>query len=68
MKTTGYFKEYYVGTKFIGRKDSEKDRKLIGYAGKKKHKSEYDIKFKNKKIKKGTEYITILYPYNSHKK
>jgi len=63
MKTTGYFKEYYVGTKFIGRKDSGKDRDKFGFDGMKKHIAESDIKFKNKNIKKGTEYRTILYPY-----
>ena len=64
MKITGYFKEYYVGTKYIGHKECEKDRDSIGYMGKKNHVADLDIKFKNKKIKKGTEYITILYPYN----
>jgi len=67
MKTTGYFKEYYIGSKYIGKKDSEKDRENIGYMGKRSHIAQEDIIFKNKKIKNGMEYTTILYPYNAQK-
>jgi len=65
---TGFYKEFYLGSKFIGRKDSEKDRERIGYEGIQTHVAESDIVFKKKKIKKGMEYRTILYPYSQGKK
>lgn len=45
----------------------EKDRDVIGYNGMQNHVAESDIKFKNKKIKKGESYRTIIYPLNEGK-
>ena len=67
MKITGYYKEYYVGNKYIARKQCEKDRQCVGYAGRQTHVADEDIKFKRKRIKKGQEYSTILYPLNEGK-
>lgn len=64
-KEFGYYKEYYVKLKYIGRKRCDKDREVIGYAGKQTHVASEDIKFKNKRIKAGQKYITILYPLSA---
>lgn len=59
----GYFKEYYIGNKFISSCECEKDREEIGYTGRKTETLESKIVFKNgKSIKAGTEVITIIYP------
>jgi len=66
MKITGYYLEYYKNNTFIGcMAIKEKDRETIGYAGKKKHIAENSIRIKKKVIKKGEEYMTIMYPYQS---
>jgi hypothetical protein len=62
MKTIGYYKEYYIGNKYIGKESCDKDRETIGFAGRTWHRAESDIKIGKKKIKKGTDYATILYP------
>ena len=67
MKVTGYFKEYYVENKFIGKRSCEKDRDVIGYAGKQTHIADDVMRFKNKRINKGQSYMTILYPLNGER-
>lgn len=59
----GYFKEFYKEGKLIGIANSEKDREVLGYIGRKKEVFSFEILLTNKKkIKKEIEYITILYP------
>lgn len=61
----GYFKEYYIGQKFIGQVGCEQDRELTGYAGRQTHTTtELIMLDKNKKIKSGTEVMTMIYPLN----
>lgn len=61
----GYFKEYYIGIKPIGTINCEKDREIMGYEGRIKEVLEEEITLSNnRKIKKGTEVTTILYPLN----
>jgi len=65
MEVIGYIIEYYKGTKFIGSINTDvKDREDVGYMGKITQVATKDIHFKNKKIKKGEEFFTILYPLN----
>tara|TARA_R100000750_G_C2325840_1_gene88134 strand:- start:332 stop:601 length:270 start_codon:yes stop_codon:yes gene_type:complete len=63
-ETFGYFLEYMVNGKYMGSINIEKpDREKIGYCGRKYNVAINDIVFSNKKkIKKGTEYYTHLYP------
>lgn len=59
----GFFKEYYVDSKFISSKVCEKDREEIGYTGRRVETLLEDIIFKNKKkIKAGKVVTTIIYP------
>ena len=59
----GYFKEYYIGNKFVGTMPSEKDREVIGYCGQTKETILERLELQNKKvIKPNTEVTTILYP------
>ena len=59
----GFFKEYYINNKFIGFTNCEKDRDIIGYNGRIDETAESDIiLFNKKKIKKGTQVRTIIYP------
>lgn len=59
----GYFKEYYIGSKFIGMVVCEKDRDVIGYNGKITETLEENLYCTNKRfIKKGTVVTTLLYP------
>jgi hypothetical protein len=61
----GYYREYYIGSKFIGKINCEKDRETVGYEGKRKEILQEDtIMTNNKKIKKGTEVWTLLYPFS----
>jgi len=65
FQVLGYFKEYYSNNKFLGTISTEKDREEIGYYGKKSEVLLNDIYLDNKKkIKKGTEVQTIIYPIN----
>lgn len=65
MEVIGYTIEYYKGTKYMGRINTDvKDREHVGYMGKINQTATKDIYFKNKKIKKGEEFSTILYPLN----
>ena len=59
----GYFREYYIGSKFLGMVVCDKDRQEIGYWGKKTEPLTEDVILTNKqKIKKGTVVTTLLYP------
>jgi hypothetical protein len=59
----GYFKEYYIGNKFIGTTPCEKDRDKIGYYGQRKEIISEQIMLDNgKQIKSGTEVKTMIYP------
>lgn len=59
----GYFKEYYIGTKLIGKIKCDKDRELTGYAGRVFEEVIEVITLDNgKKIKPGTEVMTMIYP------
>lgn len=61
----GYFKEYYIGRKIIGHIRCELDRVNTGYAGREVYTTTTDIVLENnKKIKAGTEVMTIIYPLN----
>ena len=65
MDIFGYTIEYYKGSRFMGRINTDvKDREDVGYRGKITQTAKKDIYFKNKKIKKGEEFFTILYPLN----
>jgi len=59
----GFFKEYYIGNKFIGSLPCEKDREDVGYIGRKEEKLKDTVVFRNKKkIKSGESVTTIIYP------
>ena len=64
FESLGYFKEYYVNNKFIGTiTPCEKDRNEIGYYSKQTETLTNTITLDNKKkIKKGTEVATLIYP------
>jgi hypothetical protein len=65
FKEFGYSKDYYHKGKFIGSLISEKDREIYGYCGRIKEILKTDIVFKNKKkIKKGEEVTTEIFPLN----
>jgi hypothetical protein len=66
----GFFVEYMVDNKYIGSINiTEPDREEIGYYGRIDAIAESDIVFSNKKrIKKGTQYYTRLYPLCGEKK
>jgi hypothetical protein len=58
-----YFKEFFIANKYIGQLPCTKDREEIGYYGRKYELLQEDIILTNKKkIKKGTEVNTIIYP------
>jgi hypothetical protein len=58
-----YFKEFYIGSKYIGHLTCEKDREEIGYYGRQKTILTEDVILQNKKkIKKGTLVNTLIYP------
>lgn len=63
----GYIKEFYIGRKFIGSiKLQESDRGTkYGYDGRKTETfNEVILTDNKKKIKAGTELMTIVYPMN----
>lgn len=63
FENLGYFKEYYIGAKFIGSINCDKDRDVIGYYGKQTETLTEKITLDNKKvIKSGTIVSTIIYP------
>lgn len=58
----GYTKEYFIGSKLIGKEILETpDRKKLGYTGRKLETLQEDIMFK-KLYKKGTEVYTEVSP------
>lgn len=65
FETIGYSKDYYtLEKKYIGSLVCEKDRDVFGYLGRKKELLTEDLIIKKKKIKKGTELLTEIFPLN----
>lgn len=66
FETIGYFLEYSIDNKFIGCINIDSpDRDSIGWASAEKGIATENIVLSNgKRIKKGQEYITRLYPLN----
>jgi hypothetical protein len=63
FKHEGYFREYYIDGKFIGKLLCEKDRDEVGYDGRQTETTNTEITLDNKKkIKTGISVMTILYP------
>jgi hypothetical protein len=63
FENIGFFVEYIVDGKFIGTKNVETNESgKIGYESTTHHVAEFDIVFKNRKIKAGTKYYTRIYP------
>lgn len=59
----GFYKDYYCNGKYIGSMKTEKDREVLGYDGRKTEILGEPIVFsKTKKIRKGAEVITEIYP------
>lgn len=59
----GYFKEYYIGRKLIGQLRCDLDREKTGYAGRRTEIiSDLVVLDSGKKIKPGTEVMTMIYP------
>lgn len=59
----GYFKDYYFNGKFIGNIRIEiKDRENYGYIGRRSEILESDTIVNKKKLKKGSEVLTEIYP------
>ena len=65
FETIGYSKDYYtLEKKYIGSLTCKKDRDIFGYLGRTKELLTEDLMIKKKKIKKGTEVLTELFPLN----
>jgi hypothetical protein len=65
FEIVGYSKDYYtLDRKYIGSLVCEKDRETFGYLGRNKIVLTEDLIIKKKKIKKGTELLTELFPLN----
>lgn len=65
FETIGYSKDFYtLDKKYIGSLVCEKDREVYGYLGRKIEILEEEIILRKKKIKKGTELITEIFPLN----
>jgi hypothetical protein len=65
FETIGYSKDYYtLDKKYIGSLVCEKDRDVFGYLGRQKELLIEDLIIKKKKIKKGTELLTEIFPLN----
>ena len=63
FEEAGFYREYFVGSKYIGKVNCERDREVIGYEGIQTIILENDVICHNKKkIKKGTQVRTLLYP------
>lgn len=64
FESLGFFIEYLVDGRLIGVVNvKENDRGSVGYESTKRHIAEETITFKrNKKIVKGQEYYTRIYP------
>ena len=65
FEIVGYSKDYYTrDKKYIGSLVCKKDRDVFGYLGRKKELLTEDLIIKRKKIKKGNEVLTELFPLN----
>jgi hypothetical protein len=63
FEAIGYSKDFYnTEKKYIGSLVCEKDREVYGYLGRKKEVLTNDIILRKKKIKKGTELLTEIFP------
>jgi len=59
----GFYKEYYIDSKFIGTTNTNNDGRTIGWEGRKKETINEPIILNNKKkIKAGQVTTTIIYP------
>jgi hypothetical protein len=59
----GFYKEYYIDSKFIGTKNTNNDGRIIGWEGRKQEMINEPIILNNKKkIKAGQVATTIIYP------
>lgn len=68
FKKFGYFKEYYIGARFIGLMPCDKDRETLGFFGQKDEVLDNEIILSNKrKIKKGTKVQTMLFEFCGQK-
>lgn len=56
----GYFKDIYIGDKFMGYIVCDKDREEMGYMGRKTETATEDFKTSKTTIRKGTEYVSEL--------
>jgi hypothetical protein len=65
FEIVGYSKDYYtIDKKYIGSLVCQKDRDVFGYLGRQKELLTEDLIIKRKKIKKGNEVLTELFPLN----
>ena len=65
MDIFGYMIEYYKDNRYVGKINTDtKDREYMGYIGKITQVANEDIYIGKKKIKKGEEFFTMLYPLN----
>jgi hypothetical protein len=65
FETVGYSKDYYtLERKYIGSLVCEKDRDIYGYLGRQKELLSEDLIIKKKKVKKGIEVLTEIFPLN----
>lgn len=65
FEIVGYSKDFYtLDRKYIGSLVCEKDRDVYGYCGRTKVLLIEDLIIRKKKIKKGTELLTELFPLN----
>lgn len=63
FENLGYYKEYYVNSKFIGTTPCEAPTVQIGYEGRQTETLKEALNLTNgKKIKAGTTVIVIVYP------
>ena len=59
----GMFKEYYCDSKFIGvAMIKENDHSGFGYDHRQHHTADETFKVGKKKIKKGSTYMTVVFP------
>jgi hypothetical protein len=65
FEIVGYSKDFYtLDKKYIGSLVCEKDRDVYGYLGRTKVLLIEDLIIRKKKVKKGTELFTELFPLN----
>ena len=64
FENVGYSKDYYtLDKKYIGSVVCDKDREVYGYLGRQKEILLEDMILRKKKIKKGTELLTEIFPF-----